>query len=41
VLFEEAVNRGVQVGDGAKDAALEPSLCEGCEEALDGVELSG
>src|SRR5580698_8302927 len=38
VLFEEAVDRGLQVGDGAKDAALEPALCEGCEEALDGVE---
>src|SRR5271170_8269448 len=38
VLFEEAVDRGLQVGDGAKDAALEPALCEGREEALDGVE---
>ena len=38
VLFEEAVDRGLQVGDGAKEAALEPALCEGREEALDGVE---
>jgi hypothetical protein len=33
VLFEEAVDRGLQVGDGAKDAALESALCEGREEA--------
>ena len=38
VLFEEAVDRGLQVDDGAKDAALEPALCEGREEALDRVE---
>ena len=38
VLFEEAVDRGLKVGDGPKDAALEPPLCEGREEALDGVE---
>jgi hypothetical protein len=31
----------LQVGDEAKDAALEPALCEGCEEALDGVEPRG
>jgi hypothetical protein len=37
VLFEEAVDCGLQVGDGPKDAALEPALCEGREEALDGV----
>ena len=37
VLFKEAVDRGLQVGDGAKDA-LEPALREGREEALDGVE---
>jgi hypothetical protein len=35
VLFEEAVDRGLQVGDGPEDAALEPALCEGREEALD------
>ena len=38
VLFEEAVDRGLQVGDGAEDAALEPALCERGEEALDRVE---
>ena len=38
VLFEEAVDRGLQVGDRAKDAALEPALCERREEALDRVE---
>ena len=38
VLIEEAVDRGLQVGDGAKDAALEPALCQGREEALDRVE---
>src|SRR6202035_2901330 len=38
VLFEEAVDRGLQVGDGPKDAALQSPLCQGCEEALDGVE---
>ena len=38
VLFEEAVDRGLQVGERAKDAALEPALCESGEEALDRVE---
>src|SRR5271170_3291854 len=38
VLFEEAVDRGLQVGDRSKDAALEPALREGREEALDRVE---
>ena len=38
VLFEEAVDRGLKVGDGPKDAALEPALCESGEEALDRVE---
>ena len=38
VLFEEAVDCGLQVGDGPKDAPLEPALCEGREKALDGVE---
>ena len=37
-LFEEAVDRGLQVGDGAKDAAFEPALCERGEEALDRAE---
>ena len=38
VLFEEAIDRGLQVGERPKDAALEPALCEGREEALDCVE---
>ena len=38
VLFEEAVDCGLQVGDGPKDAALEPPLRKGREEALDRVE---
>ena len=38
VLFEEAVDRGLQLGDGSEDAALEPALCESGEEALDRVE---
>ena len=38
VLIEEAIDRGLQVGDGAEDAALEPSLGEDREEALDSVE---
>src|ERR1700728_3527007 len=41
VLFEEAVDRGLQVDDRAKDAALEPALCEGGEEAFDRVEPGG
>ena len=38
VLFEEAVDRGLQIGDGPEDASLEPALCESGEEALDRVE---
>jgi hypothetical protein len=41
VLFEEAVDCGLKVGDGSKDAALQAALCEGCEEVLDGVEPRG
>jgi hypothetical protein len=37
-LFEEAVDRGLKVGDGSKDAARQAVFCGGCEEALDGVE---
>jgi hypothetical protein len=37
VLCEEAVDGGLEVGDGPKDAAFESPLCGGCEEALDGV----
>ena len=38
VLFEEAVDRGLQVDDGAKHAAFQPPLGEDGEEAFDGVE---
>src|SRR5271167_4312865 len=38
VLFEEAVDRGLEVCDGSEDAALEPALCERGEEALDRIE---
>ena len=41
VLFEESVDRGLEVGDGPEDAALEPALGEGCEETLDGIEPGG
>jgi hypothetical protein len=34
VLFEEAVDRGLQIGDGAKDAALEAALCEALSRRL-------
>jgi hypothetical protein len=37
-LYEEAVNGGLEVGDGSEDAALEAPPCELGEEALDGVE---
>jgi hypothetical protein len=36
VLIEEAIDRGLQVGDGAEDAGLEPSLREDREVAPDG-----
>ena len=38
VLGEEAVDGGLEVDDGAEDAALQPPLCELGEEALDCVE---
>jgi hypothetical protein len=38
MLFEEAVDGSLEVDDGAKDAALEPALGEGREEAFGGVE---
>ena len=37
-LGEIAVDGGLEVDDGAEDAALEASLGEGGEEGLDGVE---
>ena len=38
VLVEEPVDRRLQVGDGAKDTALEPAFGEERKEPLDGVE---
>src|SRR5271170_838512 len=38
VFVEEAVDGGLEVGDGSEDAAPEPALREFGEEALDGVE---
>jgi len=40
VLGEEAVDGGLQIGKGAKDAALEPPLAEFCEEPVHGMEPS-
>jgi hypothetical protein len=37
-LVEESVDRGLEVDEGAEDAAFEPSPREFGEEALDGVE---
>ena len=37
-LFDEAVDGGLEVDEGAEDAALEASFGELCEVALDGVE---
>jgi hypothetical protein len=37
VFADEAIDRGLQVDDGMKDAALEPASREFGEEALDGV----
>jgi hypothetical protein len=41
VVFEEAIDRGLKVGDGSEGAAFEATLGEGGEEALDGVEPGG
>ena len=38
VIVEEAVDSGLEVGDGPEDAALETALGQDGEEALDGVE---
>ena len=37
-LFDEAVDGGLKIGDGAKDEALQPAPGELCEEALDGIQ---
>ncbi len=41
VIVEEAVDRGLEVGDGSEDAALETALGQDGEEALDSVEPGG
>ena len=41
VIVEEAVDGGLEVGDGSEDAALEAALGQDGEEALDGVEPGG
>jgi hypothetical protein len=38
VMIEEAIDGGLEVGDGSEDAALETALGQGGEKALDGVE---
>lgn len=40
-LVEEELDCGLKVGDRPKDAALLSALCDGREEALDGVEARG
>ena len=41
VILDVSVDCGLELDDASKDAALEASLCEGGEEALDGVEPRG
>ena len=38
VLFEEAIDGGLEIGDGSEHASLQSPLCEYCEKSLDGVE---
>jgi hypothetical protein len=38
VLFEEAVDRGLEIGDRSEHAAFQSPLCQGREKTLDGVE---
>ena len=37
VLFEEAINGGLEIGDGSEYASLQSPLREYCEKSLDGV----
>ena len=39
VVFEEAVDSGLEINEGSEDAALQASLGQDRKEALDGVEL--
>ena len=41
VIVEEAVDGGLEVGDGSEDAALETAFGQGGAEAFDGVEPGG
>jgi hypothetical protein len=38
VFFEEAIDGGLEIGDGSEHASLQSPLCEYCEKSLDGVE---
>tara|TARA_R110002126_G_scaffold224953_1_gene369813 strand:+ start:4160 stop:4357 length:198 start_codon:yes stop_codon:yes gene_type:complete len=38
VFFDETVDGGLQVYDGMKDAVLQASACQLCEEAFDSVQ---
>ena len=38
VFFDEAVDGGLEIDDGMKDAVLEPSAGQFGEEAFDGIE---
>ena len=41
VVVEEAIDRGLEVGDGSEDSAFEAAFSEGCEKTLNGVEPGG
>ena len=41
VIVEESVDRGLEVGDGPEDAALETALGQDGEKSLDGIEPGG
>ena len=38
VLFEEAIDGGLEIGDGSEHASLKSPLREYCEKSLDGIE---
>jgi hypothetical protein len=38
VIVEEAVDGGLEIGDGSEDAPLETALGQDCEKALDRIE---
>ena len=41
MIVEEAIDRGLEVGDGSEDSAFEAGFGEGCEETLNGVDPGG